>query len=106
MRNETGDHNDIDRPRTHSLIGNVNVAAGGIAGGGQFEIGHHLASHIGTSIVAARTAGIKPNTISRFAKYSEADVRTGSKATVWRSDGHFWCTPINRHSRMPTACLK
>jgi hypothetical protein len=33
-------------------------------------------------------------------------VRVGSKATVWQSAGHFRSTPINRHSRMPTACLK
>jgi hypothetical protein len=27
-------------------------------------------------------------------------------ASVWQSAGHFRSTPINRHSRMPTACLK
>src|SRR5437868_5368555 len=40
-----------------------------------------------------------------FASFPGA-LRIGSNATVWPSAGRFRSTPINRHSRMPTACLK
>ncbi len=37
---------------------------------------------------------------------SMSDFRNGSKAPFWLSAGHFWSTPMSRHSQCPTACLK
>ena len=39
-------------------------------------------------------------------RHRRVAVRSGSKASVWRSVGHFRSAPVKRHSGSLSACLK